>query len=220
MEELEYEDINIAGDDPNEFYYLYDFLYIGDSFIARLQKSGIIHESCSVLAKSGTAARDWYVSEDNDRFVDYYDRMIDMDPKAYKGIVINYGINDIKNATNLEYSTTLIDDLQKHFPGVPVFVLKIMPVAPQFELRSKSGKLLADCESINRGGKYNVETFNKAMESYARRNNNVWFVDASADFLDSSGNLDPKYADERGLHIANEYVTDWCKDIFAAVSGV
>ena len=64
MEELEYEDI--VTEDEYEEYYLYNFLYIGDSFIQRLAKSGIIHESNDVLAKNGTAARDWYVQEDND----------------------------------------------------------------------------------------------------------------------------------------------------------
>lgn len=215
MEELEYEDIET--EDDYEDYYLYDFLYIGDSFIQRLTKSGIIHESNDVLAKSGTAARDWYVQEDNDRYVDYYDKMLALDPNMYSGIVVNYGINDIKNNSNVEYSEQLIDDISEHFPDTPIFLLKIMPVAEQFVLK-KNGKVVSNCDDINRNGKNNVVNFNNAMESYARRKANVWFVDATAGFIDKNGNLKKEKADERGLHIANDYVVEWCKNIFYAVT--
>ena len=215
MEELEYEDI--VTEDEYEDYYLYNFLYIGDSFIQRLAKSGIIHESNDVLAKNGTAARDWYVEEGNDRYVDFYDRMLEMDPDMYSGIVVNYGINDIKNSTNVEYSEQLIDDIAKQFPGTPIFLMKIMPVAEQFVLEKK-GKVVSNCDDINRGGKYNVTSFNDAMEDYARRKENVWFVDATEGFIDENGNLMREKADKRGLHIANEYVVEWCKNIFYAVT--
>ncbi len=215
MEELEYEDI--VTEDEYEDYYLYNFLYIGDSFIQRLAKSGIIHESNDVLAKNGTAARDWYVEEGNDRYVDFYDRMLEMDPDMYSGIVVNYGINDIKNSTNVEFSEQLIDDIAKQFPGTPIFLMKIMPVAEQFVLEKK-GKVVSNCDDINRGGKYNVTSFNSAMEDYARRKENVWFVDATEGFIDKNGNLMREKADKRGLHIANEYVVEWCKNIFYAVT--
>ncbi len=215
MEELEYEDI--VTEDEYEDYYLYNFLYIGDSFIQRLAKSGIIHESNDVLAKNGTAARDWYVEEGNDRYVDFYDRMLEMDPDMYSGIVVNYGINDIKNSTNVEFSEQLIDDIAKQFPGTPIFLMKIMPVAEQFVLEKK-GKVVSNCDDINRGGKYNVTSFNNAMEDYARRKENVWFVDATEGFIDENGNLMREKADKRGLHIANEYVVEWCKNIFYAVT--
>ncbi|MCR4777623.1 MAG: SGNH/GDSL hydrolase family protein [Lachnospiraceae bacterium] len=215
MEELEYEDI--VTEDEYEDYYLYNFLYIGDSFIQRLAKSGIIHESNDVLAKNGTAARDWYVEEGNDRYVDFYDRMLEMDPDMYSGIVVNYGINDIKNSTNVEFSEQLIDDIAKQFPGTPIFLMKIMPVAEQFVLEKK-GKVVSNCDDINRGGKYNVTSFNNAMEDYARRKENVWFVDATEGFIDKNGNLMREKADKRGLHIANEYVVEWCKNIFYAVT--
>ena len=215
MEELEYEDIET--EDDYEDYYLYDFLYIGDSFIQRLTKSGIIHESNDVLAKSGTAARDWYVEEDNDRYVDYYDKMLALDPNQYSGIVINYGINDIKNNSNIEYSEQLVDDIVEHFQDTPIFLLKIMPVAEQFVLK-KNGKVVSNCDDINRNGKNNVVNFNNAMESYARRKANVWFVDATAGFIDKNGNLKKEKADDRGLHIANDYVVEWCKNIFYAVT--
>lgn len=215
MEELEYEDI--VTEDEYEDYYLYNFLYIGDSFIQRLAKSGIIHESNDVLAKNGTAARDWYVEEGNDRYVDFYDRMLEMDPDMYSGIVVNYGINDIKNSTNVEFSEQLIDDIAKQFPGTPIFLMKIMPVAEQFVLEKK-GKVVSNCDDINRGGKYNVTSFNYAMEDYARRKENVWFVDATEGFIDKNGNLMREKADKRGLHIANEYVVEWCKNIFYAVT--
>ncbi|MBR6395414.1 MAG: SGNH/GDSL hydrolase family protein [Lachnospiraceae bacterium] len=215
MEELEYEDI--VTEDEYEDYYLYNFLYIGDSFIQRLAKSGIIHESNDVLAKNGTAARDWYVEEGNDRYVDFYDRMLEMDPDMYSGIVVNYGINDIKNSTDVEFSEQLIDDIAKQFPGTPIFLMKIMPVAEQFVLEKK-GKVVSNCDDINRGGKYNVTSFNNAMEDYARRKENVWFVDATEGFIDENGNLMREKADKRGLHIANEYVVEWCKNIFYAVT--
>ena len=215
MEELEYEDI--VTEDEYEDYYLYNFLYIGDSFIQRLAKSGIIHESNDVLAKNGTAARDWYVEEENDRYVDFYDRMLEMDPDMYSGIVVNYGINDIKNSTDVEFSEQLIDDIAKQFPGTPIFLMKIMPVAEQFVLEKK-GKVVSNCDDINRGGKYNVTSFNDAMEDYARRKENVWFVDATEGFIDENGNLMREKADKRGLHIANEYVVEWCKNIFYAVT--
>ena len=215
MEELEYEDI--VTEDEYEDYYLYDFLYIGDSFIQRLAKSGIIHESNDVLAKNGTAARDWYVQEGNDRYVDFYEDMIAMDPDMYSGIVVNYGINDIKNSTNVEFSEQLIDDITEHFPDTPVFLMKIMPVAEQFVLK-KNDKVVSNCDDINRNGTYNVVNFNNAMESYARRKANVWFVDATAGFIDENGNLMKEKADKRGLHIANEYVVEWCKNIFYAVT--
>ncbi len=215
MEELEYEDI--VTEDEYEDYYLYNFLYIGDSFIQRLAKSGIIHESNDVLAKNGTAARDWYVEEGNDRYVDFYDRMLEMDPDMYSGIVVNYGINDIKNSTNVEFSEQLIDDITKQLPGTPIFLMKIMPVAEQFVLEKK-GKVVSNCDDINRGGKYNVTSFNNAMEDYARRKENVWFVDATEGFIDKNGNLMREKADKRGLHIANEYVVEWCKNIFYAVT--
>ncbi len=219
MGELEYEDIVLAEDTKYEDYYLYNFLYIGDSFIRRLAKSGIIHDSCEVLAKSGTAPRDWYVEGDNDRFVDYLETVRGFDSNRFDGIIINYGINDIKMKENTEYSKRLVSDIRKQFPKTPIFILKVMPVAEHFELK-RGGKVISTSDDINRLGANNVENYNKVMEEYARQNANVWFVDAGKDFVDEKGYLKQEMADERGLHIADEYILKWCENIFNAVTRI
>lgn len=217
MNDLGSQDIEKGKNDPYEAYYLYDFLYIGDSFIVRLERSGILHDSCKILAQSGSAARDWYVQEDNPDYVDYLERLQVLKELNFSGIVVNYGINDVKNSTNVKYSKQLIQDLRTAFPDTPIFILKIVPVAQHFTLKS-GDEVLFTSEDINRGGKNNVETFNQAMERFSRTMENVFFVDATDGFVDKNGNLQASMADDRGLHIADPYVVGWCQNIFRAVT--
>ena len=190
---------NMAETDPNELYYLYDFLYIGDSFIARLEDSGIIHESCTVLAKSGTSAKDWYVQDDNDRYVAFLKELQSLHGTPYRGIILYYGINYIKSGKNIVYMKQLIEDIQSVFPDVPLFVLKIMPVAEQFVIL-REGEVCYTSEEVNREGKSCVVSYNAELETYCRQRKNVIFRDTTEGFIDETGNMGKEREDERGLH--------------------
>lgn len=205
------------SEDPYDLFALYDFLYIGDSYIERLADSGIIHESCTVLAKSGTAAEDWYTKEGNDRYVDYMMRLESLADTPFRGIIVNYGINKIKNKKNISYMEQLIDDIHDTFPDVPLFILKVMPVAEQFVLK-KDGVVTYTSDSINRAENRSVVSYNEAIEQYCRHMENVYFVDPTAGFVDKKGNMKQDHADKRGLHIAPEYEPDWCRNIFEGVT--
>ncbi len=203
--------------DPTALYSLYDFLYIGDSFIQRLADSGILHESSTVLAKSGSSPKDWYIEEDNERYVDFLSRLQAMEGTPFRGILINYGINNIKSDKNIPYMEQLIEDIRAVFPDVPLFVMKLMPVAEQFVIIRKE-QIAWTSEQVNHGEKNCVDAFNEELERFCRTQKNTRFIDATADFIDEQGNLKTEYADERGLHIAEPYIEAWCRNIFQAVT--
>jgi len=217
LQEAEYSGTLVTPGDPYELYYLYDFLYIGDSFIVRLADSGILHESCTVLAKSGTSAKDWYVKEDNERYVNFLEQLHQLSGTSFRGIIMNYGINYVMGKKNVSYMEDLIDDIHDTFPETPLFVLKIMPVAEYFVLE-REGKEPYTSEEINHGKKQSVVHYNEAVEQYCHRKENVFFVDPTEGFVDDAGNLKREYADERGLHIASAKIPDWCQNIFQAVT--
>ena len=203
--------------DPTALYSLYDFLYIGDSFIKRLEDSGILHESRTVLAKSGSSPKDWYVQEDNERYVDFLSQLKAMEGTPFRGIILNYGINNIKSDKNISYMKQLIEDIRTVFPEVPLFVMKLMPVAEQFVIIRKE-QIAWTSEQVNHGEQNCVDTFNQELERFCRTQKNTRFIDATTDFINENGDLKTEYADERGLHIAEPYIEIWCRNIFQAVT--
>ena len=203
--------------DPTELYSLYDFLYIGDSFIERLSDSGILHESSTVLAKSGSSPKDWYVQEDNDRYVDFLSQLQAMEGTPFKGILLNYGINNIKSGKNISYMEQLIQDIRAVFPEVPLFVMKLMPVAEQFIIM-RGDQVAWTSEEVNHGEEKCVDAFNQELERFCRTQKYTRFIDATTGFIDKKGNMKTEYADERGLHIAEPYIETWCQNIFRAVT--
>lgn len=182
------------------------YIFIGDSYTERMNKQGLIPSRHIVLAKHGTAPRDWYDQTDNEKYVDFQTELNAIPPDSIDGIVYLYGINDIKCSWNIRYAKRQLSDLLRMFPEKPIYVQRVFPVPTKYSWTKHTYK------QMNILGPCNVKTYNEQLKDFCASNDNLHWIDSTGGFITSYGNMKAECSDD-GLHINEKYYPKFWKNI-------
>lgn len=180
------------------------YLFLGDSYIVRLRDYGCLPEGSFVIAKGGTAPRDWYDMVGNEKYVDYYAELNAVKESRLKGIVYYYGINDATDWWNVAYAERQLSDLRRLFPNTKIYVLKIFSVAVTYK---KDWHVVSPA----------VEEYNAAISAFCDGDDKLVYLDTTEAYTTIYGNL-RRGCTEDGIHLTEEYYGKWWKKIKKRIS--
>lgn len=169
------------------------YLFIGDSYAAKLESAGYSKDNVVIYAVPGITAEQ--LDKERGNFPD-------MNPDK---VVLMVGINSLaemeEGVVEIEDEKKLIADLKELY-NVPVYVQKVFPV----------GETLAEQRpnlSLER-----VAEYNRLLEIYCNETEDVFFFNPQKGFLDENGYL---FHTEDDLHISDEYLELYYQNIRKAI---
>lgn len=169
------------------------YLFIGDSYAARLESEGYSKENVIIYAVPGITAK---------KLNDGRKEFPDIKPDK---VVLCVGINSLVEMTEgnieIEDEKQLIFNLREQY-GVPVYVQKVFPV----------GKALVESKPILTVE--NIEEYNRLLKVYCDKEEGVLFFDPQEGFLDEEGYL---LHTEDNLHIADDYMELYYRNIMKEI---
>ncbi len=169
------------------------YLFIGDSYAAKLESAGYSTGNVLIYAVPGITARQL----DANKW-----EFPDMEPDK---VVLMVGINSLaemeEGAIQIEDEKLLISDLKELYDA-PLYVQKVFPVGEP---------LLQHKEILS---VKNVAEYNRLLEEYCEETEGVIFFDPQEGFLDENGYLTHT---EDHLHIADDYLELYYENIMAAI---
>lgn len=171
---------------------LNDFLFIGDSFTARMENTiKSKNNRVYVHAQGGSRSSYW---------LDKVDEMPDKD--SIDSISLLIGVNGVTNSKNITYTKALINQLIVKYPDKKIYVQQIFPVGENF----------TDGNPIT----YNkaITEYNKALVKFCSTKSNIKIIDARKDFVNNKGYLN-RTSD--GLHIDKSDENKFYNNIFNAI---
>ncbi len=174
---------------------LNDFLFIGDSFTARIEKTiKSNNEAVYVHAQGGSRSSYW---------LDKVDEM--PDKNLVESISILIGVNGVTTADNITNTKALINQLIVRYPDKAIYVQKVFPVAKNFTDGNPT--------TYNK----TIAQYNKQLNEFCSTKSNVKIIDATTGFVDSKGYLTNA---SDGLHINEVRNSIFYKNIFNAIKNV
>lgn len=174
---------------------LNDFLFIGDSFTARMEKTiKSNNEAVYVHAQGGSRSSYW---------LDKVDEM--PDKNLVESISILIGVNGVTTADNITNTKALINQLIVRYPDKAIYVQKVFPVAKNFTDGNPT--------TYNKA----IAQYNKQLNEFCSTKSNVKIIDATTGFVDSKGYLTNA---SDGLHINEVRNSIFYKNIFNAIKNV
>lgn len=171
---------------------LNDFLFVGDSFTSRMEKTiKSKNEGVYVHAQGGSRSSYW---------LDKVDEM--PDKSLVDSVSILIGTNGVTTSSNLENTKALINQLIVKYPYKTIYVQKAFPVGRNFT----GGQISTYNKAINQ--------YNKDLKKFCDTKANVKFIDATNNFVDSKGYL---INTSDGLHINESKNNIFYNNIFNAI---
>ncbi|MCC3867709.1 SH3 domain-containing protein [Terrisporobacter mayombei] len=171
---------------------LNDFLFVGDSFTARMEKTiKSKNEMVYVHAQGGSRPSYW---------LDKVDEM--PDKNSIDSVSLLIGVNGVTTSTNIVDTKALINQLVAKYPDKTIYVQKVFPVGKNFTENSPT--------SHNKA----INKYNKQLKDFCSTKSNVKLIDATKDFVDSKGYLN---STSDGLHIDSSKELKFYNNIFSAI---
>ena len=171
---------------------LNDFLFIGDSFTARMENTiKSKNDAIYVYAQGGSRPSYW---------LDKVDEMPDKD--SIDSISLLIGVNGITNPTNITYTKALINQLIVRYPDKTIYVQKVFPVGENF----------TDGSPIDHNKA--IAKYNKELIEFCETKSNVKVIDTTKDFINNEGYLN---STSDGLHIDKSKENKFYNNILNAI---
>lgn len=183
---------NINNSNSSDRKNLNDFLFIGDSFTARMENTiKSKNDTIYVYAQGGSRPSYW---------LDKVDEMPDKD--SIDSISLLIGVNGITNSTNITYTKALINQLIVRYPDKTIYVQKVFPVGENF----------TDGSPIDHNKA--IAKYNKELIEFCETKSNVKVIDTTKDFINNEGYLN---STSDGLHIDKSKENKFYNNIFNAI---
>lgn len=171
---------------------LNNFLFVGDSFTARMEKTiKSKNKMVYVHAQGGSRPSYW---------LDKVDEM--PDKNSIDSVSLLIGVNGVTVSTNIRDTKALINQLIVKYPDKTIYVQKVFPVGKNFA----EGSPTSHNKAINE--------YNKQLKDFCSTKSNVKFIDATKGFIDSKGYLT---STSDGLHIDSSKEVKFYNNIFSAI---
>ncbi len=179
------------GQTPQPASYLEKCAFVGDMLVDRLYESGLLQKKNSY--SSETLTLDNYRTE----YIRLQDgttiRILSAVARAKCPIYLMFGTESLVNGRKPDQMTAqfseMLNSVVAGAPAAQVYVLSIPPVTAAAEKLKKGAVLNSDIDLYNSNL---LELCNQA---------NVYFVDTNTALKNSSGKLDPAYAEQDGIHL-------------------
>ena len=183
---------NINNSNSSDRKNLNDFLFIGDSFTARMENTiKSKNDTIYVYAQGGSRPSYW---------LDKVDEMPDKD--SIDSISLLIGVNGVTNPTNITYTKALINQLIVRYPDKTIYVQKVFPVGENF----------TDGSPIDHNKA--IAKYNKELIEFCETKSNVKVIDTTKDFINNEGYLN---STSDGLHIDKSKENKFYNNIFNAI---
>ena len=184
--------MKISSSNSSDRKNLNDFLFIGDSFTARMENTiKGKNEMVYVHAQGGSRPSYW---------LDKVDEM--PDKNSIDSVSLLIGVNGVTVATNIVDTKALINQLVAKYPDKTIYVQRVFPVGKNFIEGSPTNHNKA------------INEYNKQLKDFCSTKSNVRFIDATKDFIDSKGYLN---STSDGLHIDSSKEVKFYNNIFSAI---
>ncbi|WP_455539438.1 SH3 domain-containing protein [Terrisporobacter sp.] len=171
---------------------LNDFLFVGDSFTARMEKTiKNNNEAVYVHAQGGSRSSYW---------LDKVDEM--PDKNLVDSVSILIGVNGVTTSNNITNTKALINQLIVKYPNKTIYVQRVFPVAKSFTEGNP--------ETYNKA----ITEYNKKLKAFCDTKSNIKIIDATNGFIDKNGYL---INTSDGLHIREDKNSIFYNNIFNAI---
>lgn len=171
---------------------LNNFLFIGDSFTARMENTiKSKNDMVYVHAQGGSRSSYW---------LDKVDDMPDKD--NIDSISLLIGVNGITSSKNITYTKALINQLIVRYPDKKIYVQQVFPVGENFTDRNPI--------TYNKA----ITQYNKELSKFCATKSNVKIIDARKGFVNNKGYLTNT---SDGLHIDKSKENKFYNNIFYAI---
>lgn len=171
---------------------LNDFLFVGDSFTARMKKT-IKGKNKKVYVHAQGGSRPSY----------WLDKVDEMPYKnSIDSVALLIGVNGVTVSTNIRDTKALINQLIVKYPDKTIYVQKVFPVGKNFTEGSPTNHNNA------------INEYNKQLKDFCSTKSNVKFIDATKGFIDRKGYLT---STSDGLHIDSSKEVKFYNNIFSAI---
>ena len=171
---------------------LNDFLFVGDSFTARIERTiKSNNDAVYVNAQGGSRSSYW---------LDKVDEM--PDKNLVDSVSMLIGVNGVTTSDNIKNTKALINELIVKYPDKTIYIQRVFPVGKNFTESSP--------QTHNKA----IAEYNKQLKEFCSTKPNVKIIDATTGFIDSKGYL--KNTSD-GLHINESKNATFYKNIFNAI---
>lgn len=171
---------------------LNNFLFVGDSFTARMEKTiKSKNKIVYVHAQGGSRPSYW---------LDKVDEM--PDKNTIDSVSLLIGVNGVTVPTNIRDTKALINQLIVKYPDKTIYVQRVFPVGKNFTDGSPT--------TYNKA----IKEYNKLLKEYCATKPNVKIIDATSGFVDNKGYL---INTSDGLHIDTSKESKFYNNIFNAI---
>ena len=171
---------------------LNDFLFVGDSFTARMERTiKSNNDAIYVHAQGGSRSSYW---------LDKVDEM--PDKNLIDSVSMLIGVNGVTTSDNIKNTKALINELIVKYPDKTIYIQRVFPVGKNFTESSP--------QTHNKA----IAEYNKQLKEFCSTKPNVKIIDATTGFIDSKGYL--KNTSD-GLHINESKNATFYKNIFNAI---
>lgn len=168
--------VKLSNSNTNDRKNLNDFLFVGDSFTARMENTiKSKNQMVYVHAQGGSRPSYW---------LDKVDEMPDKNNIDNVSLLI--GVNGVTVPTNIKDTKALINQLIVKYPDKTIYVQRVFPVGKNFT----GGSPVTYNKTINE--------YNKQLKEFCKTKSNIKIIDATKGFIDSKGYLT---STTDGLHI-------------------
>lgn len=184
--------VKLSNSNTNDRKNLNDFLFVGDSFTARMEN--IIkskNQMVYVHAQGGSRPSYW---------LEKVDEMPDKNNIDSVSLLI--GVNGVTVSTNIKDTKALINQLIVKYPDKTIYVQRVFPVGKNFT----GGNPVIYNKAINE--------YNKQLKEFCKTKSNVKIIDATKGFIDSKGYL---ASTTDGLHIDKSKEVKFYNNIFSSI---
>lgn len=171
---------------------LNNFLFVGDSFTARMENT-IKSNNDSIYVSAQGGSRSWY-------WLDKVDDMPDKDD--VDSICLLIGVNGITESKNIIYTKALINQLIVKYPDKTIYVQKVFPVGENF----------VDGDPVVYNNK--IKEYNEELVKFCKTKSNINIIDTTKGFVNDKGYL---INTSDGLHIDKSKEDKYYKNIFNAI---
>ena len=184
--------VKISSSKSSDRKNLNDFLFIGDSFTARMENT-IKDKNEMVYVHAQGGSRPFY-------WLDKVDVM--PDKNSIDSVSLLIGVNGVTVPTNIIDTKALINQLIVKYPDKTIYVQKVFPVGKNF------------IEGSPKNHNKAINEYNKQLKDFCSTKSNVKFIDATKEFIDSKGYLT---STSDGLHIDSSKEVKFYNNIFSAI---
>lgn len=172
-----------------------NFVFVGDSFTQRISELIVSkNQTNEVHSQGGSRSSYW---------LDKVDDMPDKD--NVNGVVVLIGVNGVQEEDNIVNTKALINELIVKYPDKDIYVQKVFPVGANFT------------ESDPSNHNKLIEKYNKELESFCKRKENLIMIDSTNGFVDKDGYLTNT---TDGLHIDETENERFYENILNAIKQV